>query len=256
MENLLFAGKFRLPRGTSSEEIRMIAEEILSRLGLARVAQSLVGNVSKRGISGGEKKRLNIGVEMMAKPSILFLDEPTSGLDANCALHVMKALKVLVQNHGVTVCSAIHQPRKFIFELFDSLILLGSGGRIIYHGPTLGAAQYFLNLKYCLPPSESVADWLLDISSGYLLSVDQSKELTPDTDSRASEAIAHLFEQWERHLQSLVPDDLTLYSAPETSPLPLKRVKLPYFGQLMHHICRNFLGKMNIILSGSCVYFR
>ena len=80
----------------------------------------------------------------------------------------MKSLKHLVDKQGVTVVSVIHQPRKFIYDLFDSLILLGVGGRMVYHGPTGGVTEYFENLSYSLPPGESVADWLIDISSGRL----------------------------------------------------------------------------------------
>ena len=89
-------------------------------------------------------------------------------LDASSALLVMKSLKSLVENQGVTVCSVIHQPRKFIYDLFDSLILLGVGGRMVYHGPADQAEAYFNTLNYALPQGESVADWLIDISSGRL----------------------------------------------------------------------------------------
>jgi hypothetical protein len=78
----------------------------------------------------------------------------------------MSSLKHLVTNQGVTIVSVIHQPRKFIFDLFDSLILLGVGGKMVYHGPTSSANDYFFNLGYVLPQGESVADWLIDISSG------------------------------------------------------------------------------------------
>lgn len=78
----------------------------------------------------------------------------------------MKSLKHLVDVQGVTVVSVIHQPRKFIFDLFDSLILLGVGGRMVYHGPTGNALSYFQGLNYSLPLGESVADWLIDISCG------------------------------------------------------------------------------------------
>ena len=165
-ENLIYTGKFLLPRGTPTREIAELADETLASLGLSRVANSLVGDVKRRGVSGGEKKRVNIGLELMKRPSCVFLDEPTSGLDASSALLVMQSLKQLVNVQGVTVVSVIHQPRKFIFDLFDSLILLGVGGRMVYHGPTSQAKDYFYGLDYVLPPGESVADWLIDISSG------------------------------------------------------------------------------------------
>ena len=89
----------------------------------------------------------------------------------------MSSLKHLVQSQGVTVVSVIHQPRKFIFDLFDSLILLGVGGRMVYHGPTNQSLSYFNSLGYQLPQGESVADWLIDISSG---------RLEPDSDTDAN----------------------------------------------------------------------
>lgn len=79
-ENLMYAGKLMLPRHTSIQEIQDLADSTLANLGLARVANSLVGDVKRRGVSGGEKKRVNIGLELMARPACLFLDEPTSGL--------------------------------------------------------------------------------------------------------------------------------------------------------------------------------
>lgn len=79
-ENLIFAGRFRLPAGTPEEEIEDLADATLANLGLSRVANSPVGDVRRRGVSGGEKKRVNIGLELMCRPQALFLDEPTSGL--------------------------------------------------------------------------------------------------------------------------------------------------------------------------------
>ena len=77
-------------------------------------------------------------------------------------------MKHLVNVQGVTIVSVIHQPRKFIFDLFDLWILLGVGGRMVYHGPTSLAYNYFHSLDYVLPTGESVSDWLIDISSGRL----------------------------------------------------------------------------------------
>lgn len=78
-ENLIYAGKFMIPKGTPIEDIEDLADDVIADLGLNRVADSMVGDVTRRGISGGEKKRVNIGLELMKRPSILFLDEPTSG---------------------------------------------------------------------------------------------------------------------------------------------------------------------------------
>ena len=130
-ENLIYSGRFSFAKGTTDQDIEDYADTVLAYLGLSRVADSIVGDMNRRGVSGGEKKRVNIGVELMSKPSILFLDEPTSGLDSSSALLVMGSLKKLVESQGVTVLSVIHQPRKAIFDSFDSLILLGMGGNMV-----------------------------------------------------------------------------------------------------------------------------
>jgi hypothetical protein len=88
--------------------------------------------------------------------------------DSSSALLVMSSIKNLVVTQGVTVATVIHQPRKFIFDLFDSLILLGIGGRTIYHGPTSLAYDYFSDLDYSLPKGEALGDWLIDISCGQI----------------------------------------------------------------------------------------
>ena len=91
-----------------------------------------------------------------------------SGLDSASAMTVMGSLSTLVKNRNMTVCTVIHQPRKQIFEMFDSLLLLGVGGNMVYHGPATSAKDYFFNLGYSLGPGESLADWMIDISSGDL----------------------------------------------------------------------------------------
>ena len=189
-ENLIFSGRFRLPRGTSLHTVEDLADSVLVNLGLSRKADSIVGDVTRRGVSGGEKKRVNIGLELMAKPSALFLDEPTSGLDASSALLVMMSLRQLVEREGVTICSVIHQPRKFIFDLFDSVLLLGVGGRMVYHGPVNESLTYFESLGYELPPGESIADWLIDISTGRvavdrLVHSDDTVENTKEPDEKS-----------------------------------------------------------------------
>ena len=167
-ENFVYSGQLRLPRETSLEEIHELAEETIAALGLRRVADNEVGDHRRRGLSGGERKRVNIGLELMAKPLMCFLDEPTSGLDSYSALLVMSSLRYLVENQGVTVAAVIHQPRKSIFDLFDSLILLGVGGKTMYHGPASRAEEYFNSQDFSVGPGESLADWLIDISSGYV----------------------------------------------------------------------------------------
>jgi len=95
-ENLVYSGRFRLPRGTKLEKIYKLADETLANLGLSRVANSRVGDVHRRGVSGGEKKRVNIGLELMARPRALFLDEPTSGMYATILVVVVVVVLAVV----------------------------------------------------------------------------------------------------------------------------------------------------------------
>lgn len=256
-ENFIFSGRFQLPKGTHMEEIEDLADATMASLGLSRVANSMVGDVTRRGVSGGEKKRVNIGLELMSRPSVLFLDEPTSGLDSSSALLVMKSLKTLVETNGVTVCSVIHQPRKIIFDLFDSLVLLGVGGRMVYHGPTSEAEAYFMRVNYTLPPGESVADWLIDISSGRLepdkAPSSESVETVTfgsrgDSGNRADNAFeeakvrrAFLYQHWVDHFKSLDETALDGYRAPVPYALPGSVKKPTFWTQLWAQLERNWI---------------
>jgi ABC-type multidrug transport system ATPase subunit len=109
-ENLIYTGKFLLPRGTNLQEIEELADDTLSSLGLSRVANSLVGDVKRRGVSGGEKKRVNIGLELMKRPAVLFLDEPTSGLVRNVFCDVLVWGDVVLSTSCMSGISLIFFP--------------------------------------------------------------------------------------------------------------------------------------------------
>ena len=255
-ENLVYSGRFSLPKGTPLWEIEEYADHVMANLGLSRVSASIVGDVNRRGVSGGEKKRVNIGMELMAKPSILFLDEPTSGLDSSSALLVMGSLKNLVKSARMTICSVIHQPRKQIFDSFDSLLLLGVGGNMVYNGPVGDAQAYFENLAnpYYLPSGESLADWLIDISSGRLppSKISDSRtvvvEVDNENDSRLEGSIEKdtdrrqvLYDCWNTYYTSLSAEERSQYIAPDEYELPVSCQKPSFFRQLQTQIGRNFL---------------
>mgnify|MGYP001800548985 CR=1 FL=1 len=96
-------------------------------------AETQVGGTFIRGVSGGEKKRVSIGVELVSSPSLLFLDEPTTGLDSNTAFEVMKVMSDIKKSDQMTVVSILHQPSNEILDLFDQVIIL-SDGMIVYDG--------------------------------------------------------------------------------------------------------------------------
>jgi ABC-type multidrug transport system ATPase subunit len=126
-ESFEFAAKLRT--GLSSEEIPKKAQEIIERLGLAECADTRIGGVMLKGISGGERKRTSIGYELITDPVIILLDEPTSGLDSSTALKIIKLLKKEALS-GKTILCTIHQPSGQIFMEFDRLLLLHDGYQI------------------------------------------------------------------------------------------------------------------------------
>ncbi|XP_078453675.1 broad substrate specificity ATP-binding cassette transporter ABCG2 isoform X1 [Lampetra planeri] len=163
-ENFQFSAALRLPQSISQQEKKERVNQIIQELGLTKCADSKVGTELIRGVSGGERKRTNIGMELINDPSVLFLDEPTTGLDASTANAVLLLLKRMSRK-GRTIIFSIHQPRYSIFKLFDSLTLLASGS-LVYHGPAKTALSYFQTLGYECEPYNNPADFFLDIING------------------------------------------------------------------------------------------
>ncbi|KAJ1485051.1 P-loop containing nucleoside triphosphate hydrolase protein [Baffinella frigidus] len=122
-ETLRFSARLRLPKTMPLEDKYANVEEIITKLSLGKCADSIVGGAKVRGISGGERKRLNIGCELIGSPSLLFLDEPTTGLDSFQAEKVVASLRALA-DLGHTVVCVIHQPSGAVFNTFDDLLLL------------------------------------------------------------------------------------------------------------------------------------
>ncbi|XP_066574197.1 broad substrate specificity ATP-binding cassette transporter ABCG2 [Amia ocellicauda] len=172
-ENFQFSAALRLPSSVSEKEKQHKVNQVIKELGLTKVADSRVGNQMIRGISGGERKRTNIGMELIIDPPVLFLDEPTTGLDASTANSVLLLLKRM-SSHGRNIILSIHQPRYSIYRLFDSLTLLVSG-KLVYHGPAQSALDYFANIGYVCEPHNNPADFFLDIINGNSIAVALAK---------------------------------------------------------------------------------
>ncbi|KAL4452063.1 hypothetical protein ABPG75_007725 [Micractinium tetrahymenae] len=162
-ETFRFAANIRLPATISRETRMQLVEDVISELALGKAADTFVGNAFVRGVSGGERKRCNIGVELLSNPSLVCLDEPTSGLDAFQAQNVMEALWTLAGNGRTVVCT-IHQPRSSIFQMFDQLLLL-SEGRTMYFGTASAAVDYFASAGFRCPEQFNPADYFMDVTS-------------------------------------------------------------------------------------------
>uniref|UniRef100_A0A8B9JQL4 ATP-binding cassette, sub-family G (WHITE), member 2d n=1 Tax=Astyanax mexicanus TaxID=7994 RepID=A0A8B9JQL4_ASTMX len=172
-ENLRFSAALRLSSSVRQKEKEARVNDLITELGLSKVADARVGTELIRGISGGERKRTNIGMELIIDPSVLFLDEPTTGLDASTANSVLHLLKRMA-NNGRTIIMSIHQPRYSIYRLFDSLTLLVSG-RLVYHGPAQNALDYFSNIGYACEAHNNPADFFLDVINGDSIAVTMAK---------------------------------------------------------------------------------
>ncbi|KAM6939774.1 broad substrate specificity ATP-binding cassette transporter ABCG2d [Xenentodon cancila] len=172
-ENLRFSAALRLPSSVLQSEKEARVNHLIKELGLTKVADSKVGTQMTRGISGGERKRTNIGMELIIDPAVLFLDEPTTGLDASTANSVLLLLKRMA-THGRTIIMSIHQPRYSIYRLFDTLTILVSG-RIVYHGAAPNALDYFANIGYPCEPHNNPADFFLDVINGNFTTTTMTK---------------------------------------------------------------------------------
>jgi len=164
-ENIRHSALMRLPSEMPLEEKERRVQEVIEVLEIGHIRESIIGDAKVRGISGGQLKRVNIGLEMVMKPSLLCLDEPTSGLDSTTSLSVLKALKDMA-NTGVNVVAVLHQPKYEIFKLFDDLLLLGKGGMTVYQGPAKDMATYFGERGFPLPELENPADYYMDVLAG------------------------------------------------------------------------------------------
>ena len=213
-ETLLYAASLRLPSSTTSQQRSQLVEEIILELGLKECAGTRVGDGFKKGgCSGGERRRVSIGVKMLRNPSILFLDEPTTGLDATSAFHLVKTLKHLA-NTGRTIITTIHQPRSDIFFLFDRLTLL-SRGNVAYTGATNECLSWFNGLlPGGLRPHVNPADYLIDV-----VAVDNRTE---DAEDESQARVNRLLIAWSEKSEARFATEET---ALERSREPDERVK-------------------------------
>ena len=161
-EAIKFSARLRLPRAVTDEQLDSLTARLLEELGLTSCADTIVGGALIKGISGGERKRTSVGVELVTKPALVFLDEPTSGLDSYSAVQLCQVLKK-VANAGASVLFTIHQPSSEIFNSFDHLILLNKG-RVMYQGSVRDVPDYFAARGHPNPANYNPADWIMNVA--------------------------------------------------------------------------------------------
>ncbi|KAL3645304.1 ABC transporter G member 6 [Castilleja foliolosa] len=160
-ETLMFAAEFRLPRTLSRSKKKLRVEALIDQLGLRNAAKTVIGDEGHRGVSGGERRRVSIGTDIIHDPIMLFLDEPTSGLDSTSAYMVVKVLQRIAQSGSVVIMS-IHQPSYRIMGLLDRMIFL-SRGQTVYSGPPSNLPLFFSDFGHPIPDNENKTEFALDL---------------------------------------------------------------------------------------------
>ncbi|CAA0820977.1 ABC transporter G family member 11 [Striga hermonthica] len=158
-ETISYSARLRLPDRMPWVDKRALVESTIIEMGLQDCADTVIGNWHLRGVSGGERRRVSIAVEILMRPRLLFLDEPTSGLDSASAFFVTQTLRGLSRD-GRTVIASIHQPSSEVFELFDRLYLL-SGGKTVYFGQASEAYEFFAQAGFPCPALRNPSDHFL-----------------------------------------------------------------------------------------------
>ncbi|ESQ52371.1 hypothetical protein EUTSA_v10016295mg [Eutrema salsugineum] len=160
-ETLMFSAEFRLPRSLSKKKKKARVQALIDQLGLRSAAKTVIGDEGHRGVSGGERRRVSIGIDIIHDPIILFLDEPTSGLDSTSAYMVIKVLQRIAQSGSIVIMS-IHQPSYRIMGLLDRLIFL-SRGNTVYSGSPTHLPQFFSEFEHPIPENENKTEFALDL---------------------------------------------------------------------------------------------
>ncbi|KAF4257462.1 hypothetical protein CNMCM8812_000527 [Aspergillus fumigatus] len=185
-ETLKFAADLSLPSSVSKAQRRDRIQTLLESFGILNQAATLVGTPIRKGISGGQKRRVSVASQLITCPKICFLDEPTSGLDSTASYEVISYVKELAVANNLIVIASIHQPSTTTFQLFDKLLLL-SKGKSCYFGPVPQISTYFGSIGHPIPLNTNPAEFILDIVSS---------DFSDAKEGNAAERVRHIQESW------------------------------------------------------------
>jgi len=160
-ETLNFAARLSLPKSVSKLERIQRIEALLTAFGLQGQSNNLIGTPIRKGISGGQKRRVSVAAQLITSPKLLFLDEPTSGLDSAASFEVISFVKDIAKKHNLIVIASIHQPSTSTFAMFDKLLLLSQGGTA-YSGPVSEVQPYFDACGFPIPLYMNPAEFIID----------------------------------------------------------------------------------------------
>uniref|UniRef100_V5F118 ABC transporter domain-containing protein n=2 Tax=Kalmanozyma brasiliensis (strain GHG001) TaxID=1365824 RepID=V5F118_KALBG len=193
-ETLQYSADLRLPKRLyNKQERKQRVEDSIAMLRLEKCRDTRIGGTGQRGVSGGERKRVAVGTELVADVSVLLLDEPTSGLDAFAALNLVKNLKEITRERDLYTLMTIHQPSWNIFKHFDKVILL-TRGQIYYSGPPALAPSWFESLGHNVPEGVNPADYYITIAENY------------EKTNAAEQRVRGLLSSWRQNGDSLTAE--------------------------------------------------
>uniref|UniRef100_H3H0F9 ABC transporter domain-containing protein n=1 Tax=Phytophthora ramorum TaxID=164328 RepID=H3H0F9_PHYRM len=257
-EALVFSANLRLPPTFTKEERMNLVLETLDLLELTTISGEMVGNLSVE-----QKKRVTIGVEVVANPSILFLDEPTSGLDARSALIVMRGVQSIART-GRTVLCTIHQPSISIFELFDGLLLLQRGGFTAYFGDlgvdSVKMLEYFASIPGTMEihPQYNPATYMLEVIGAGIgrdvkdYSIEYKNSELYKSNRERTLQLAQVSDEFVRH-STLNYNPIATGFANQLGQLA-KKQQLTYWRNPQYNFMRMFLFPLFAIIFGTTFY--
>ncbi|HTB06699.1 MAG TPA: ATP-binding cassette domain-containing protein [Bacteroidia bacterium] len=237
-QNLFYSAKLSFGN-LPDDEITKRCNEVLSDLGLFEARGLKVGNPLEQTISGGQRKRLNIALELIREPGILFVDEPTSGLSSRDSENIMDLLKELTLK-GKLVFVVIHQPSSDIFKMFDKLFILDTGGYPIYYGNPIDAVVYFKTISNQVNANESECGTCGNVNPEQIFNIidakvlDEYGDLTRNRKISAPEWNVHFVKHFAPH----VPDDKHEAVPPADFSVP------NVFSQFKTFVTRDILSKL------------
>ncbi|NBC82095.1 MAG: ATP-binding cassette domain-containing protein [Bacteroidetes bacterium] len=239
-ENLFYNARLCFKQ-LNDDEITRLVNDVLNDLDLTEASDLKVGNPLNKFISGGQRKRLNIALELIREPFVLFVDEPTSGLSSHDSDRVMDLLKEQTQ-HGKLVMVNIHQPSSDIFKMFDKLIVLDKGGYIIYQGNPIDAVTYFKTQNNLINSNESECLNCGNVNPEQVLQIIESTEINDEgkpTGNRVRKP-HEWYELYKDLIESRIKPTTQKFQLPVSffsAPNPFKQFKI--FG------IRNLLTKLS-----------
>jgi ABC-type multidrug transport system ATPase subunit/uncharacterized tellurite resistance protein B-like protein len=218
-QNLYYAAKLCFSK-KNEEEIDLLVMRVLEDLGLAESRDLKVGSPLHKTISGGQRKRLNIGLELLREPSVLFCDEPTSGLSSRDSENIIDLLKELSLK-GKLVFAVIHQPSSDIFKMFDKLLILDTGGFQIYYGNPVDAIVYFKRSINMINSDEGECHECGNVNPEQIFNIIESKVINEYGHFTNERKITPL--QWNTtYLQNYKP-----YKIAPSKEVPLSTLDIP-----------------------------